>query len=36
VNNVFDKDYLKVNKNLGDPRGIYFSYTLAFSDLLKR
>jgi iron complex outermembrane receptor protein len=36
VNNVFDKDYLKVNKNLGDRRGIYFSYTVGFSDLLKR
>ncbi len=36
VNNVFDKDYLKVNKNLGDPRGIYFSYTLGFTDLFKR
>jgi iron complex outermembrane receptor protein len=36
VNNVFDEDYLKVNKNIGDRRGVYFSYTLAFSDLLKR
>ena len=35
VNNVADKDYLKVNKNLGDPRGVYFSYTLSFSNLLK-
>lgn len=34
VNNVFDKDYLKVNKTIGDPRGIYFSYTLSFSGLL--
>jgi iron complex outermembrane receptor protein len=34
VNNVFDKDYLKVNKNIGDPRGIYLSYTLSFSGLL--
>ncbi|HTL67092.1 MAG TPA: TonB-dependent receptor [Lacunisphaera sp.] len=33
INNVFDKDYLKVNKNLGDGRGIYFSYTLQFSRL---
>lgn len=31
VNNAFDRDYLKVNKNIGDGRGIYFSYTLAFS-----
>jgi outer membrane receptor protein involved in Fe transport len=36
VNNVFDKDYLKVNKNLGDPLGVYFSYTLSFSDLFKQ
>jgi outer membrane receptor protein involved in Fe transport len=35
VNNVFDKDYLKVNKNIGDPRAIYLSYTLSFSNLLK-
>ncbi|PTX90950.1 TonB-dependent receptor [Opitutus sp. ER46] len=35
VNNVFDREYLKVNKNLGDPRGIYFSYTLTFSNLLR-
>ncbi len=34
VNNVFDKDYLKVSKNIGDPRGIYLSYTLGFSGLL--
>jgi outer membrane receptor protein involved in Fe transport len=31
INNVFDRDYLKVNKNQGDGRGIYFSYTLGFS-----
>ena len=31
VNNVFDEDYLKVNKNIGDPRGIYFTYDLRFS-----
>jgi hypothetical protein len=36
VNNVFDEDYLKVNKNIGDRRGVYFSYTLGFRDLLKR
>ena len=35
VNNIFDNDYLKVNKNLGDPRGIYLSYTLTFSNLLR-
>ncbi len=35
VNNAFDKDYLKVNKNIGDGRGIYFSYTLAYSGRLK-
>jgi outer membrane receptor protein involved in Fe transport len=34
VNNVFDKEYLKVNKNMGDPRGVFLSYTLGFSDLL--
>ncbi|MES1194852.1 MAG: hypothetical protein ABUL65_03085, partial [Opitutus sp.] len=34
VNNVFDKEYLKVNKNLGDGRGVYLSYTLGFSGLL--
>jgi outer membrane receptor protein involved in Fe transport len=28
VNNVFDRDYLKVNKNIGDARGIYVTYTL--------
>ena len=31
VNNVFDKDYLKASKNVGDTRGIYLSYTLGFS-----
>jgi iron complex outermembrane receptor protein len=36
VNNAFDRDYLKVNKNLGDPRGVYLSYTLAFSNLRGR
>lgn len=34
VNNVSDKEYLKVNKNIGDPRGVFLSYTLGFSDLL--
>ena len=31
INNVTDEQYLKVNKNIGDGRGIYFSYTLGFS-----
>lgn len=31
VNNVFDRDYLKVNRTLGDPRGVFVSYTLGFS-----
>jgi len=31
VNNVFDHDYLKVNKNLGDRRAVYVSYSLTFS-----
>jgi len=31
LNNALDEDYLKVNKNIGDPRGIYFSYSLGFS-----
>ena len=35
VNNVFDLDYLKVNKNIGDGRGVYLSYTLGFTGLLK-
>jgi iron complex outermembrane receptor protein len=35
LNNVFNRDYLKVNKNLGDSRGVYLSYTLTFSNLLK-
>ncbi len=30
VNNVADKDYLKTNKQLGDRRGVFFSYTLGF------
>ena len=32
VNNLFDNDYLKVNKNLGDSRGVYLGYTLTFSN----
>ncbi|HEX2854819.1 MAG TPA: TonB-dependent receptor [Opitutaceae bacterium] len=36
LNNVLDRDYLKVNKTFGDPRGIYLSYTLgAAHSLLK-
>jgi iron complex outermembrane receptor protein len=35
VNNAFNNDYLKVGKTLGDPRGVYASYTLSFSKLLK-
>ena len=35
VNNLADNDYLKVNKNLGDSRGVYLSYTLSFSNLFK-
>ncbi len=34
VNNVFNRDYLKVNRNIGDPRGVFLSYTVGFSDLL--
>ncbi|HLP24635.1 MAG TPA: hypothetical protein VK477_03080, partial [Acidobacteriota bacterium] len=33
VNNVLDEDYLKVNKTLGDSRGVYVSYSLTFSNL---
>lgn len=33
VNNLADKDYLKVNKQPGDRRAIYFTYTLGFSKL---
>jgi iron complex outermembrane recepter protein len=31
VNNIFDKDYLKVNRQRGEPRAFYFTYTLGFS-----
>ncbi|HEU5080386.1 MAG TPA: TonB-dependent receptor [Opitutaceae bacterium] len=31
VNNVFDLDYLKINKNIGDGRGIYLSYEVSFT-----
>ncbi|HEY1111731.1 MAG TPA: TonB-dependent receptor, partial [Opitutaceae bacterium] len=30
VNNVFDRDYLRVNKQLGDRRAFYFSYTIGY------
>jgi outer membrane receptor protein involved in Fe transport len=33
VNNAFDRQYLKVNKNAGDRRSVYISYTLSFSHL---
>ena len=33
INNVFDKEYLKVSKVIGDGRGIFLSYTLGFSKL---
>lgn len=31
INNLTDEDYLKVNKNIGDARGVFVSYTLGFS-----
>jgi len=34
LNNITDEDYLKVNKNWGDRRAVYVSYTLGFSGLL--
>ena len=34
VNNVFDKDYIKVSKIVGDGRGVFLSYTLGFAGLL--
>ena len=30
VNNIFDRDYLKVNRQLGERRAFYFTYTLGF------
>lgn len=33
VNNLTDRDYLKVNKQFGDRRAVYFTYTLGFSKL---
>jgi iron complex outermembrane recepter protein len=31
VNNIFDRDYLKVNRQRGETRAFYFTYTLGFS-----
>jgi iron complex outermembrane recepter protein len=31
VNNALDKEYLKVNRQLGERRAFYFTYTLGFS-----
>lgn len=31
VNNVFDHDYLKVNRQLGERRAFYFTYTLGYA-----
>jgi hypothetical protein len=28
VNNVFDVDYLRANRQLGEERAVYFTYTL--------
>ncbi len=28
VNNLFDREYLRVNRLIGEPRAIYFSYTI--------
>ncbi len=33
INNVFNLDYLKATKQLGDGRAVIFSYTLGFSSL---
>lgn len=33
VNNVLDEDYLKVNKQLGDRRAFYFTYTLGYGPV---
>ena len=30
VNNLFDVDYLKVNRQLGERRGVYFTYAIEF------
>jgi outer membrane receptor protein involved in Fe transport len=31
VNNIFDRDYLKVNRQSGETRAFYLTYTLGFS-----
>ncbi len=31
MNNALDKDYLKVNKQLGERRAFYFTYNLGFA-----
>jgi iron complex outermembrane recepter protein len=31
VNNIADRDYLKVNKQLGDRRAVYFTYTIGYA-----
>ena len=31
LNNIFDEDYLKVNRQLGERRSVYVTYTLGFS-----
>jgi outer membrane receptor for Fe3+-dicitrate len=31
VNNIFDRDYLKVNRNLGERRAVYVTYTLGYA-----
>jgi outer membrane receptor protein involved in Fe transport len=31
VNNIFDRDYLKVNRNLGERRAVYLTYTLGYA-----
>jgi iron complex outermembrane recepter protein len=30
VNNAFDKDYLKTNRQIGEPRSVIFTYTLGY------
>ncbi|MDO8539805.1 MAG: TonB-dependent receptor [Opitutaceae bacterium] len=31
VNNVFDRDFLKVNRQLGERRAFYLTYTLGYA-----
>jgi outer membrane receptor protein involved in Fe transport len=31
VNNLFDRDYLRVNRQLGEQRAVYLTYTLGFA-----